>query len=156
MSQPIYIFYALISEDKTEGVKMHGPYIHSKPNANGNDDKYIFDKEDWNDERRFLSKFLREKYPQRLPILHYITMPYFKAGVTCDDCGFKIQLPPDFKGSHWRCNACSSINEINNYDSLKVGERQRCMVEAQDFFDKRFEQMAENYNICNQPKRKKK
>lgn len=153
---PIYIFYALISEEKSEGIKMHGPYIHSRPNITEeeNDAVYIFDENDYNSERKFLSKFLRTRYPHRLPIFNFIKIPKSQALVTCD-CGFKTSLPPDFISKDWSCKICNVVNEIKDYDQLKKKERQACMIDAQESFEKKFNQMQENFDICNKPKKNK-
>lgn len=156
MPQSIYIFYALISEEKSEGIKMHGPYIHSRPNLTEEEDDsvYIFDENDYISERKFLSKFLRTRHPHRLPIFNFVKMPQSQALITCS-CGYKTALPKDFTEKNWSCKMCGTINEIKDFDQLKKKERQTCMIDAQESFDKKFAQMLENYDICNKPKKNK-
>lgn len=156
----IYICYALVSEDKNSTLKMQGPYIHSKPEQCGYNNKeelFIFEDSDFKKERKFLSKFLREKHPDKLSIFHKVMVDSVSGlSLTCSNCSTKVTLPRGFNDSTWVCPTCNAINEIKNFLELNLEIRQRGMMKAQEYFDRRFDQMNENYSICNRTKRKKK
>lgn len=154
VADPIYIFYALISEEKSNGLKIHGPFIHSKPHCD-DESAYIFDKSEYKEERKFLSKFLREKHQNRLSIFHYISLSSAsKISVSCD-CGFKTHLPEDYVKNNWLCPSCGNDNVIENFAELKIRARRMSMLDAQEYFEKKFEQMEENFAICNRIRKKK-
>jgi len=161
MTTPIYIFYSLVSEDKTEGLKMKGPYIHSKPDGfdqsnESEEELYVFNKEQFAEERKFLSKYLRERSPDKLSIFYMVPVSSVsQVNLTCE-CGYKTPLPDGYYKQEWYCPSCGNINKINNHEELNFKSRKLGMMAAQDYFEKRYDQMLENFTICSRTRKKKK
>lgn len=160
-SRLIYICYALITEEKNNLLKMQGPYIHSRPKQSceyeDEEELFVFEDNEFSKERRFLSRFLREKHPDKLSIFHKVAVDSVSnIGITCRNCSAKTLLPDGFHKPKWCCPNCDTINEIENFSELNLKIRQCGMMNAQEFFDKRFNQMHENYTICNRTRKKKK
>jgi len=156
-NKSIYIFYALISEDKNDGLKIQGPYIHSRPNPGEDVDEelFVFDDDQFKEERKFLSKYLRERNPDKLSIFHKVPINFTHANLSCQ-CGYRIPVPDKFYKDKWSCPNCGTINKIDNYEDLNFMARKLGMTEAHDYFEKKYDQMFENYTICNRTKRKRK
>lgn len=156
MKKLISIFYSLISEDKVDGVqtlKMHGPFIHSRPHEDSA--SFVFELDDFKSERRFLSKFLRERYSNRISIFHYLPVDDSLISLSCSSCN-EQQSFTELYGPKWVCSSCNADNEVDNYDDINLRARQSGMMEAQVYFEKKFEQMNENYTICNRVRKRKK
>ena len=174
----IFIFYALIEEGKGKQLSLNGPFIHYKPTEDSSqlpEENYLFDKEDYNSEKRFLSRMLRQKSPAKISIFHYYDLSVDSSfNVKCSTCGMTYTVGIDKCGGSIICGACETkrLNKIERYEKSgdkksleKVGEkvlikiptleevgekvRQRAMFEAEDYFENKFEQMKNNYAVCN-------
>lgn len=144
----IYIFYILVSEEKNRTLKMQGPFIHRKPKEKESDEKlkFIFKKNEYDKEKRFLSKWLREREPNKTSLFHSIEASDLDvASIKCG-CGntFNTRL---IKGEV-RCPTCSELITIPSRDHVLDERRQSAMFKAYDYFEKKFSRMEANYKIC--------
>jgi hypothetical protein len=175
----IYIFYALIEEGKNKQLNLNGPFIHYRP-AKGEqleEEDYLFDKESYIEEKKYLSRLLRQKSPAKISIFHYYDATGVeKITIKCDSCGQTHTVGTDRCGSTLICSTCESkrqrkikmneekearksgrLEEVGSPKQLVIPSlkdvsektRQRAMFEAEDYFENKFQQMSNNYAICN-------
>jgi len=137
----IFIFYSMISEEKNKSLKLLGPYIHKKPDEIANGDPYIFEVSIFKSEQQYLSNMLREKYPYKYPIYHSINIDKFDKFIRCT-CGKPIPINKE----SYICDCGEIILKVLDKINYKI--REKAFTEAQDYFDKKFEQMKNNFTIC--------
>lgn len=145
----IFIFYALISEEKNKVIKMQGPYIHRKPDEKEDDSdlKYVFNKDEFNDERKFLTKWLRERNPDKTSLFFFTDANDLHiANTNCNNCGNSFNV--DINRIKVKCPTCSSVIELPTRSKEMDKKRQSAMVKAFDYFDKKYEIIKTNYRIC--------
>lgn len=145
----IYIFYTLIVEDKSKELKMHGPFIHHKPES----DKigwpaYVFNKDDFNEERKFLSKFLRTKNPSKISTFHHIEIDEPEIEFKCK-CGHQMNLHITECGNDFVCSSCNTNDSLDELIEIGFSAKESALLQAYEHFEKHFKRMEENYKICN-------
>jgi len=141
------IFYSLISEEKNKKLKLHGPFIHYKVDDRG-DYIYLFEKENYMKEKQYLSKILREKSALKVPIYHFVGCEHDPVNCVCDKCENRFQVNVDRAGSVVVCNSCSNEFEAPNISKTFETIRRQAMFDAEEFFEKKFDNLKENYAIC--------
>lgn len=145
----IFIFYSLVSEEKNKQLKLHGPYIHYKVNPDNSDEPiYLFDKDDYIRERKYLSKFLREKSPGKVAVFHFVGCHNDKHITVICECGWRANADVELSGKQISCSSCGRILDIPAMNSLFESTRRKAMVTAEEHFEKKFENMKSNYQIC--------
>lgn len=180
----IFIFYAMISElIKEQEIKLHGPFIHFKISED-HKNKYLFQQDEFNEEKRYLSKYLREKSSDKIPTFHKIDYDKAIQGINInlsimDFNSFKNFQYIDFlkqnnfyeKYCHFLNNkpdnivtCCDFIKSINLVDQFMnhVNEeikfekiKRNAFTMAMEYFNKKYEIMSENYSICSKKKSRK-
>lgn len=166
-----YIFYALIVEDN-KTLKMHGPFVHCRPEVEKVGwPAYIFNKADYQSERKFLSKFLRTKNSSKISTFHCIDIKESSIDFTCAN-GHKMKLNIVDCNNDFVCPSCN-VNESTKEELTEeeieakvlakelaktqtaekligVGKEhtQSSLFKAIEHFEKTFEQMRDNYMIC--------
>lgn len=150
LNQEIYIFYILVSEEKNKKLKMQGPFIHRKPEEKEPDEKrrFIFKKEDYFEEKRFLSKWLRERKPNMTSLFHYINAESLdEVNVECK-CGNNFNNKAKENEIKYKCSVCDRIISVPDIKTVLDNRQQSAMLKAYEFFEDKFQQMEQNYKIC--------
>lgn len=129
---------------------MKGPFIHRKPLevVNAEYQKYLCnDNNETIHEERFLSK----KYPNEMILFFTLDVPIAAiASLMVCQCGNKSKLIGDLIGRKVKCSKCNSENVISSIDMLAFEKaRKDAFSKASNFFERRYEELCVNHQICN-------
>lgn len=177
--EEILIFYSMISDSvKDKEIKLHGPFIHFKINES-NINQYVFKKDKFDAERKYLSKYLREKSPDKIPMFWFAEIENIKKNMN-DEIDLKKDINKyisfvEVNNLNESFNKYKSDNglddDVKTYVSFvqQIGMSKQFMdyfvaeskfekiknnafILAGMHFEEKFKVMSENYSICSRKK----
>jgi hypothetical protein len=145
-----FLFYSLISEveGKKRTIKMKGPFTHKKPSevVDMEYQRYLCSKDEILHEERFLSK----KFSNEIPLFLKLEVPISAINsIMACRCGIKVKIPGNVVGKIIKCQKCGEESKISMIDIISFEKvKSDAFIKASDFFEKRFEEIRSNYQIC--------